>query len=365
MHACTVCPSGTDAIFIQNLFQAHKKHARVVEARTRPLPTKANPNKTQAVPIAKPGAQREKFSGFTVDHYAGKVTYNSEFFLDKNADFTHPDTITLFTSSECGVTKQLLSAPSADDKGPRRAFQSLGSSFSKQLQSLMEMLRSTTPHFVRCINPNQFKRARTFDNEYVRPQLRCGGLIEALRVLKLGYPSRCPYSDIYARFGHLLSRVYGDNLNQKDFTEAVFVAFGLDAKDYQLGLTKVFFRPGKQEFLETVLGQNPQLTQDMVNKIRSLMVRRRLRRVKYAVLQLVRFQTWINKARAFRRISDMASVVLMISLATKDSLTDIKRVRGALSLQSAIRCAVDRRRVFAKLNAVKCLQKCARCSLRL
>ena len=42
------------------------------------------------------------------------------------------------------------------------------------------------------------------DRAYVRNQLRCGGLIEALRVLKLGYPTRVRYEQLYERYGQIL-----------------------------------------------------------------------------------------------------------------------------------------------------------------
>ncbi len=58
---------------------------------------------------------------------------------------------------------------------PRKAFQSVGANFLDQLKKLLTNLKETTPHFVRCINPNQFKQPQTFDKEYVRPQLRDGG----------------------------------------------------------------------------------------------------------------------------------------------------------------------------------------------
>lgn len=51
-------------------------------------------------------------------------------------------------------------------------------------------MQSTSPYFVRCVNPNNQKKPSQFDPDYVLKQLRCGGLIEALRVLKLGFPTR-------------------------------------------------------------------------------------------------------------------------------------------------------------------------------
>lgn len=51
-------------------------------------------------------------------------------------------------------------------------FNSLASAFSTQLRSLMDTLTTTTPYFVRCINPNNRQRHTLFDPSYVRPQLR-------------------------------------------------------------------------------------------------------------------------------------------------------------------------------------------------
>ena len=88
----------------------------------------------------------------------------------------------------------------------------------------------------------------------LRPTCRCGGLVEALRVLKLGvaicascqfitgYPTRAPYKSIAARYGHILDQLGGASFNERDFSEGVLLAFELERADYKLGLTKVFFR---------------------------------------------------------------------------------------------------------------------------
>ena len=117
----------------------------------------------------------------------------------------------------------------------------------------MAQLETTTPYFVRCINPNGDKKAGDYNSPYVLNQLRCGGLIEALRVLKLGYPTRVPYDQLYERYGKILHEHMGGDVNKRDFCEAILFAFDLERADYQLGLTKVFFRPNKQEFMEKIL----------------------------------------------------------------------------------------------------------------
>ncbi len=63
---------------------------------------------------------------------------------------------------------------------------------------------------------------------------------------------RAPYDQIYARYGKILE-ASSAQINVRDFCEAVLFAFDLNKDDYQLGLTKVFFKPNKQEFMEKIL----------------------------------------------------------------------------------------------------------------
>ena len=72
------------------------------------------------------------------------------------------------------------------------------------------------------------------------PQLECGGIIEALRILKCGYPTRCTYDDIFDRYGSILNPTPPD-LNKRDFCEAILRNAGetLERSEFQLGLTKV------------------------------------------------------------------------------------------------------------------------------
>lgn len=43
-----------------------------------------------------------------------------------------------------------------------------------QLQSLMETLSSTEPHYIRCVKPNHVLKPSIFENLNVIQQLRCG-----------------------------------------------------------------------------------------------------------------------------------------------------------------------------------------------
>ena len=62
------------------------------------------------------------------------------------------------------------------DTGPRRMSKAKKytqlSESQKQLQDLMQRIRSTEPHFVRCIKPNQKNMAGVFERKSVVEQLR-------------------------------------------------------------------------------------------------------------------------------------------------------------------------------------------------
>jgi myosin heavy subunit len=393
LDSACVMPNGTDVIFLDNLLQAHPRHARLSRSHARRVRRKSlvavkfninlssggstSVNDSAAKGRAVGGSTRQRFEGFSLRHYAGQVTYNVTGFLDKNNDNVHPDTEKLLATSGVAVVTELVVKPDAKDGARpkrRKAFSSVGTFFSKQLASLMKTLTASTPHFVRCVNPNQFKQPRTFDDDYVRPQLRCGGLVEALRILKLGFPSRVAYDEIYNRYGATLPDFIrakiqdGDgsssNAQKADFAEALFMAFGMDTKDYQLGLTKVFFRPGKQEFLENILGQNDTLSQDIIDKIRSLMVRKRIARMRAGILLLVRLQLWVNKKRAKDRLLANAAKVVFIAESLATPLRAVFERRAVRTLQAYMHQTVAQRTAAAKSNATGELQRFLRAAAR-
>ncbi len=66
----------------------------------------------------------------------------------------------------------------------------VGTQFAESLKLLMATLNSTTPHYVRCIKPNDDKAPFRFDNERAVQQLRACGVLETVRISAAGFPSR-------------------------------------------------------------------------------------------------------------------------------------------------------------------------------
>ncbi|KAJ8506026.1 hypothetical protein OPV22_006912 [Ensete ventricosum] len=118
-------------------------------------------------------------------------------------------------------------------------FSSIGSRFKLQLQALMETLSSTQPHYIRCVKPNNVLKPAIFENSNVIQQLRCGGVLEAIRISCAGYPTRRTFYEFLLRFGMLAPEFLEGNYDDKIACQKILDKMGL--KGYQLGKTKHLF----------------------------------------------------------------------------------------------------------------------------
>ena len=64
----------------------------------------------------------------------------------------------------------------------------------------MTELQSSQAHFVRCIKPNPKLVPQEIHGENTINQLRMSGMLDAVKLIQAGYPSRIPYEDLYGRY---------------------------------------------------------------------------------------------------------------------------------------------------------------------
>jgi myosin protein heavy chain len=142
------------------------------------------------------------------------------------------------------------SQPGAVPTGPKRrvrrgAFRTVAQRHKEQLTSLMTQLGSTQPHFVRCIVPNSEKRPGKMDVPIVLDQLRCNGVLEGIRIARLGYPNRLLFTEFRNRYEVLtpgiIPRGYMDG---RKACQRMVEALELDRAAFKVGLTKIFFKAG-------------------------------------------------------------------------------------------------------------------------
>ncbi|CAI5979044.1 unnamed protein product [Closterium sp. NIES-64] len=143
----------------------------------------------------------------------------------------------------------LFPMPSGDKA--KTKFTSLGSGFKQQLAELMSTLSHMDPHYVRCVKPNGQYKPGYFENPSVIHQLRCGGVLEAIRISCAGYPTRRPFDEFLDRFS-VLAPDLCDGRRYDDKTAVTLMLQRLGFSNFQVGRTKVFLRAGQMADLDAL-----------------------------------------------------------------------------------------------------------------
>ncbi|XP_011192492.1 myosin heavy chain, muscle isoform X10 [Zeugodacus cucurbitae] len=248
-------PKATDQTFADKLVNTHLGKSAPFQ---KPKPPK-------------PGQQAAHFA---IGHYAGVVAYNITGWLEKNKDPLNDTVVDQFKKSQNKLLVEIFADHPGQSGGAEQAkggrgkkgggFATVSSAYREQLNSLMTTLRSTQPHFVRCIIPNEMKQPGLVDAHLVMHQLTCNGVLEGIRICRKGFPNRMVYSDFKMRYQILNPRGIKDLEDPKKASKILIESTELGDDQYRLGNTKVFFRAG-------VLGQMEEFRDERLGKIMSWM----------------------------------------------------------------------------------------------
>jgi len=147
---------------------------------------------------------------FAVRHFAGAVTYDTAGFVEKNRDTISTTLSTLCMEAAVPlVAKFFAEPPAAEPASPtspgggrkkKKGAKTLGAAFRAQLHGLMDALKATQPHFVRCVKSNPGKKPDVFDGALCLQQLKYSGLFEAIKIRKAGYAYRVPHAVFAKRY---------------------------------------------------------------------------------------------------------------------------------------------------------------------
>ncbi|CAN9515320.1 unnamed protein product [Ophioblennius macclurei] len=212
----------------------------------------------------RPDKKRKYETHFEVVHYAGVVPYNITGWLDKNRDPLNETVVTLFQKSsnklmaglfENYISSDMASDPKSETKHRKKkaaSFQTVSQLHKENLNKLMANLRSTQPHFVRCIIPNESKNPGIMDPFLVLHQLRCNGVLEGIRICRKGFPNRILYAEFKQRYRILNPSAIPDDsfMDSKKAVEKLLGSLEIDHSQYKFGHTKVFFKAGLLGLLE-------------------------------------------------------------------------------------------------------------------
>ena len=208
-------------------------------------------------PSARFVAARIRKDQFTVKHYAGDVTYTAEKWLERNNDTLMEDLNLLARHATFKLLAELFApqAPAANlgggakRRGSTLVADTVCTKFKSQLSLLMETIEKTKVQYVRCVKPNTVKSKANYDLPMVVDQLRCAGVIEAIRVARAGYPNKLPHAEFARRFAVLAETPAA---SAAALAQDLLGDAASDSYDgaYAVGVTRVYFKAGALEGLE-------------------------------------------------------------------------------------------------------------------
>jgi len=136
--------------------------------------------------------------GFTVLHYAGKVTYSVDGFIDANKDVLSQDLQFVAKSSRSDIIQTLY--PEEIDVDNRKQPTTAGFKIKQSSADLVFALMDCSPHYIRCIKSNDQKRPGIFDEQRVTFQTQYLGLLENVKVRRAGFAFRTDFHNFNSRF---------------------------------------------------------------------------------------------------------------------------------------------------------------------
>ncbi|XP_036845977.1 myosin heavy chain, fast skeletal muscle-like [Oncorhynchus mykiss] len=266
--------------------------------------------KTKAFEKPKP-AKGKAEAHFSLVHYAGTLDYNITGWLEKNKDPLNDSVLQLYGKSSVKLMAILYVAAPPEDttkKGGKKkggSMQTVSSQSRENLHKLMTNLRSTHPHFVRCLIPNESKTPGLMENFLVIHQLRCNGVLEGIRICRKGFPSRIIYADFKQRYKVLNASVIpeGQFMDNKKASEKLLGSIDVNHEDYKFGHTKVFFKAGLLGVLEEMRDEKLASLVGMVQALsRGFLMRREFTKmmerrdsvftIQYNIRSFMNVKTW-------------------------------------------------------------------------
>ncbi|TMW58494.1 hypothetical protein Poli38472_010053 [Pythium oligandrum] len=369
-----VRPMGSDVSFTSKIVSLHESHPRLEKARL---------SQTQ----------------FLLHHYAGAVTYDAEGFVEKNRDSLQSDLIELLMTSTNALVAgvfggrasgllggdadlaAVFAAANSDDtrrsvggrvgSDDRRSVtgrktatfmqETVSYKFKAQLALLMSDISATEVHYVRCIKPNSKKSPNSYEIDAVVSQLRCAGVIEAIRITRAAFPNKMTHEKFLRRF--VLLRSASDDSTESALTAAAacdklvkkLLAKGdlkRDEEDattpaFVVGKTLIYFGKDVLEYLEqrrTVFVHESAVK--IQRSARRWVAKRRLMKVRMMITKLQAIQKRRTQRRVFveQRTQCVKIQSLWRGVRSRQRTHFILKTVMATKLQSAFRAYQARQR---------------------
>ncbi|KAM4024334.1 unconventional myosin-Ib isoform 3-T3 [Anomaloglossus baeobatrachus] len=181
-------------------------------------------------------------SCFRIQHYAGKVMYQVEGFVDKNNDLLYRDLSQAMWKANHALIKDMFPEGNPAKINLKRP-PTAGSQFKASVSTLMKNLLTKNPNYIRCIKPNDKKAAHIFSDALVRHQVSYLGLLENVRVRRAGYAFRQPYEPCLERYKMLCKQTWPHWKGPaRAGVEVLLNDLQIPKEEFSFGRSKIFIR---------------------------------------------------------------------------------------------------------------------------
>ncbi|KAJ9582514.1 hypothetical protein L9F63_003128, partial [Diploptera punctata] len=315
-------------------------------------------------------------TAFVIHHFADNVTYQSDGFLEKNRDTVLEDQINVVKNGQNKLIKKLFSTEqegrkfeSTQPASSKQHKKTVGSQFRDSLNMLMSTLNATTPHYVRCIKPNDNKVPFEYNPVRAVQQLRACGVLETIRISAAGFPSRWTYADFFHRYRVLCKYKDIQRNNMRAICEKVLGNFIKDEDKYQFGKTKIFFRAGQVAYLEKLRADKLRQCCIIIQKqVRAFICRKKYLRKHRATRCIQRYaRGFMARRRVYHIRRNKAAICIQRHIRGWVKRTQFRKTKLCiLGLQARARGLLARRRYQQMRcnHAATIIQKNVRCWLQ-
>ncbi|XP_037644899.1 unconventional myosin-Ib isoform X6 [Sebastes umbrosus] len=205
---------------------------------------------------------------FRIQHYAGKVLYRSEGFVDKNNDLLYRDLSQAMYKANHLLMKQLFPEGNPAKVNLKRP-PTAGFQFRASVGTLMRNLQTKNPNYIRCIKPNDKKASHIFTDSLVCHQVRYLGLMENVRVRRAGYAFRQAYEPCLERYKMLCKRTWPHWRGPaREGVEVLMADLQVPVEEFSYGRSKIFIRNPRTLF--TLEERRRQCLQDLATLIQKI-----------------------------------------------------------------------------------------------
>ncbi|XP_010790527.1 unconventional myosin-Ib isoform X3 [Notothenia coriiceps] len=205
---------------------------------------------------------------FRIQHYAGKVLYRAEGFVDKNNDLLYRDLSQAMYKANHSLMKQLFPEGNPAKVNLKRP-PTAGFQFRHSVGTLMRNLQTKNPNYIRCIKPNDKKASHIFTDSLVCHQVRYLGLMENVRVRRAGYAFRQAYEPCLERYKMLCKRTWPHWRGPaREGVEVLMADLTVPTEEFSYGRSKVFIRNPRTLF--SLEERRRQCLQDLATLIQKI-----------------------------------------------------------------------------------------------